>query len=81
MQNKMWFLGLVLSLFFHHYKTIVPLGSYPVGHVIQADDFRRGDFWSTDVLDYATDPSQVIGHVVLKPIQGGGNVRLSDVSH
>jgi flagella basal body P-ring formation protein FlgA len=76
----MWLLSLLLSVFFHHYKTVVPRGSYAVGEVIQANDFSRGDLWSTDVEDLATDPSQVVGHTVLKPLRGGSNIRLSDVS-
>lgn len=80
MKTELWLLNLILSLFLHHYKTIVPCGSFPVGHVIQAGDFTRGDFWSSDAMDLATDPRQVVGHTVLKPFYGGRNVRLSDVS-
>jgi flagella basal body P-ring formation protein FlgA len=75
-----WLLSLLLSVFFHHYKTVVPRGSYAVGEVIQANDLNRGDFWSSDVMDLATDPRQVIGHTVLKPLRPGSYIRLSDVS-
>ena len=80
MEIKVWLISLILSMFLHHYKTVEPRGSYAVGEIIEANDLVRGDFWSSDDMDLATDPSQVVGHMALKPLHPGSYIRLSDVS-
>ena len=73
------FVVLYICLFGHMYRTIVPRDSFPVGYVIQAGDFDRGWFGSTDNLDLATDPKAVIGHKVVKKLHAGTNIRMSDI--
>jgi hypothetical protein len=65
----------------HTYRTIVPNGSFPVGHVIQEGDFDRGLFGSNDKadLDLATDPKAVIGHTVVKQLHAGSNLHMADI--
>lgn len=66
----------------HHYITVDPIVDIPVGAIIKESnlDPQRGEFWSTEEEGFITDPEQAIGHVAMKPLHAGSNIRLSDIN-
>ena len=64
------------------YRTVILMRNVPAGSFIQASDLleRRGRSWTLLPEDFVTDPSQIVGHKALTPLQAGSDVHLADLS-